>query len=62
MNYFEYLVMLLAIWNAVWTPLTIAYQIAADIGDGPVITGINFFVDFIFTCAIILGFLNSYVD
>lgn len=62
MNYFEYLVMLLAIWNAVWTPLTIAYKIAEDIGDGPAITGINFFVDFIFTVDIVLGFLNSYVD
>ena len=62
MNYFEYLVMILAIWNAVWTPLTIAYEIAADIGEGPVITGINFFVDFIFICDIVLGFLNSYVD
>ncbi len=26
LNYFEYLVMVLAIWNAIWTPLTIAFD------------------------------------
>ena len=37
MNYFEYLVMLLAIWNAVWTPLTIAYEIASNMDESPAI-------------------------
>ena len=26
LNYFEYLVMTLAIWNALWTPLTISFE------------------------------------
>lgn len=34
LNYFEYLVMMLAIWNAIWTPLTIAFDQAAFLGEG----------------------------
>ena len=32
LNYFEYLVMTLAIWNACWTPLTISFERAKEIG------------------------------
>ena len=34
LNYFEYLVMILAIWNALWTPLTIAFDHAAEMASG----------------------------
>ena len=62
LNYFEYLVMILAIWNAVWTPLTIGFDRAAVIDEKIAFTCINLFVDFIFVCDIIIGFLSSYVD
>lgn len=62
LNYFEYLVMILAIWNAVWTPLTIAFDGAAEMDEGIGFTLINGFVDFVFVCDIVIGFLSSYVD
>jgi len=62
LNYFEYLVMTLAIWNAIWTPITIAFNQAKLIGEGPPFTYIDMFVDLIFVIDIIVGFLSSYVD
>lgn len=62
LNYFEYLVMILAIWNALWTPLTIAFDHAAEMSENPPFTFIDMFVDTIFTIDIIVGFLSSYVD
>ena len=62
MNYFEYLVMTLAIWNAVWTPLTIAFDRAAELGEGMPFTGIDIFVDTCFWIDIFVGFMTSYVD
>ena len=62
LNYFEYLVMVLAIWNAIWTPLTIAFDRAAEMDGQLGFTLVNRFVDFIFVIDIIIGFLSSYVD
>ena len=62
LNYFEYLVMILAIWNALWTPLTIAFDHAASMAEGMPFTAIDYFVDSIFTIDIIVGFCSSYVD
>lgn len=62
LNYFEYLVMLLAIWNAVWTPLTIAFDRAADLGEGMPFAAIDMFVDTCFWIDIFVGFMTSYVD
>lgn len=62
LNYFEYLVMTLAIWNALWTPLTIAFEYASEMSGHLPFTAIDYIVDSIFTIDIILGFLSSYVD
>lgn len=62
LHYFEYLVMILAIWNAVWTPLTISFDHAAAMAENPPFTFIDMFVDTIFTIDIIVGFLSSYTD
>ena len=62
LNQFEYLVMTLAIWNAIWTPLTIAFE-HARVMDGYIsFTLINEFVNFVFWVDIFLQFLSSYVD
>lgn len=62
LNYFEYLVMILAIWNALWTPLTIAFDHATEMASGMPFSAIDYFVDSIFTIDIIVGFCSSYVD
>ena len=62
LNYFEYLVMTLAIWNAIWTPLTISFQRAADIGESIPFQLIDAFVDTIFWMDIFLQFTTCYVD
>jgi hypothetical protein len=62
LNYFEYLVMLLAIWNAIWTPLTIAFDRAAELGEGNPFSSIDIFVDTCFWIDIVVGFVSSYVD
>ena len=62
LNYFEYLVMVLAIWNAVWTPMTIAFDRAAEMDEGISFFLINLFVNLIFGIDIIIGFMSSYVD
>ena len=54
--------MTLAIWNALWTPLTIAFEQAQVIGEGTAFFCIDLFVDTIFVADIVLGFLTSYVD
>ena len=62
LNYFEYLVMTLAIWNAVWTPLTISFDRAAELGEGLPFSGIDLVVDTCFWIDIFVGFMTSYVD
>ena len=57
LGYFEYLVMSLAIWNAIWTPLTISFERASDLSEEPFFTAIDLFVDTVFTIDIILGFM-----
>lgn len=54
--------MTLAIWNALWTPLTIAFDRAEYMSERPPFTYIDLVVDAIFTIDIILGFCQSYVD
>mmetsp|Transcript_25487 Transcript_25487/g.34057 ORF Transcript_25487/g.34057 Transcript_25487/m.34057 type:complete len:230 (+) Transcript_25487:670-1359(+) len=54
--------MILAIWNALWTPLTIAFDHAAEMSGRMPFTIIDYFVDSIFTIDIIVGFCSSYVD
>ena len=54
LNSFEYLVMSLAIWNAIWTPLTIAFKRAQELDERPGIVAINAFVDTIFWLDILL--------
>ena len=54
--------MILAIWNCSWTPLTIAFDTAKEMGEGISFTIIDYCVDTVFTIDIILGFLSSYVD
>lgn len=54
--------MTLAIWNAVWTPLTIGFDHAAVLGEGMPFAGIDLFVDTCFWIDIFVGFLSSYVD
>lgn len=54
--------MILAIWNAIWTPLTIGFDQANVIGQGVAFFCMDLFVDFVFTIDIILGFTSSYVD
>ena len=61
-NRFEYLVMTLAIWNAVWTPLTISFTRAQEIDGTIAFSMINGFVDTIFWMDIFLQFATSYVD
>ena len=62
LGYFEYLVMTLAIWNALWTPLTIAFDQAKVLGEGTAFFIIDLFVDTVFVADIVLGFTQSYVD
>lgn len=62
LNYFEYLVMILAIWNALWTPLTIAFTHATALSSQLPFSAIDYFVDAIFVMDITVGFLTSYVD
>ena len=54
--------MILAIWNAIWTPLTIGFDQANVIGQGVAFFCMDLFVDLVFTIDIILGFTSSYVD
>ena len=54
--------MLLAIWNAVWTPLTIAFDRAKELGEGQPFVSIDIFVDTCFWMDIFVGFMTSYVD
>ena len=62
LNYFEYLIMSLAIWNAVWTPLTIGFDRAKEMGEGLPFSAIDIFVDTCFWLDIVVGFISSYVD
>ena len=62
LNYFEYLVMTLAIWNACWTPLTISFSRAQEIGGSIAFTIIDACVDTIFWLDIFLQFASSYVE
>ena len=61
-NNFEVVIMLLAIWNAIWTPLTIAFDRAAELSEGDALSAIDRTVDGIFVLDIIIGFLSSYID
>lgn len=54
--------MTLAIWNALWTPLTIAFDQAQVLGEGTAFFIIDLFVDTVFVADIVLGFMQSYVD
>jgi len=54
LNYFEYLVMTLAIWNALWTPLTISFVRAQEIGESLAFTIIDECVNTIFWMDIFL--------
>lgn len=54
--------MLLAIWNAIWTPLTIAFDHAAQLGTGQPFSSIDRFVDAFFWMDIVVGFISSYID
>ena len=52
--------MTLAIWNALWTPLTIAFDRAKEMGEGTVFVSIDGFVDTVFWLDILLQFMSSY--
>ena len=54
--------MTLAIWNAIWTPLTIAFDRASQLGEQPIFTAIDYFVDTVFVLDIIFQFMSSYHD
>lgn len=54
--------MMLAIWNALWTPLTIAFDHATTLSSQLPFSAIDYIVDAIFTMDIVVGFLTSYVD
>ena len=54
--------MVLAIWNAIWTPLTIAFDRAKELSEGDALSAIDRTVDGIFVLDIIIGFCSSYVD
>ena len=54
--------MSLAIWNAIWTPLTIAFSRAQELDERPGFQAINYFVDTIFWLDILLQFLTTYND
>ena len=54
--------MSLAIWNAIWTPLTISFDTASEMGEALPFTAIDYCVDFFFWMDIALGFMSSYVD
>jgi len=54
--------MTLAIWNAIWTPLTISYERAQEIDGYLAFSIINGFVDTIFWMDIFLQFATTYVD
>lgn len=54
--------MTLAIWNALWTPLTISFNEAEKIGGTVGFKIIDTFVDTIFWIDILLQFMTSYVD
>ena len=62
LNYFEYVVMTLAIWNACWTPLTISFTRAAEIGGSTAIVLIETCIDTVFWMDIFLQFASSYVE
>ena len=62
LNYFEYLVMTLAIWNACWTPLTISFERAKEIGGSVGFVIIDECVNAIFWMDIFLQFASSYVE
>ena len=48
LNYFEYVVMSLAVWNALWTPLTISFQTAKDMSSQTEFQVIDICVDTVF--------------
>ena len=54
--------MTLAIWNAIWTPLTISFERAQEIGGSTAFICIDAFVDTIFWMDIFLQFATSYVN
>ena len=52
--------MMLAIWNAIWTPLTIGFDRAKEMGGGTTFVIIDAIVDTIFWMDIFIGFFSSY--
>ena len=54
--------MTIALWNAIWTPLTISIDGARDLNETIGFFLINTFVDFIFWVDIIVQFRTTYIE
>lgn len=60
--YWDYIVMTLAIYNCVWTPLTISFDWAQLIDESPALKVIDITVIIFYTIDIIVQFLTSYIN
>lgn len=56
------IVMIMAIYNGIWTPLTISFDWAMREGEQTYFTVIDQCVDIIFYLDIVVGFASSYID
>jgi len=54
--------MTLAIWNALWTPLTISFDRAKHIGESVGLQVTDIIIDAVFWIDIFLQFITSYVE
>ena len=58
----DYIVMTLAIWNCIWTPLTISFDWAYEYDATPLFQIIDYVVLTFYTVDIIIQFLTSYIN
>ena len=62
-EYWDYIVMTIAIYNCIWTPLTISFDWAVNQEENnDYLKAIDYVILSIYTCDIIIQFLTSYYN
>lgn len=62
-EYWDYIVMSLAIYNCVWTPLTVSFDWAATTdSENPVLNVIDTIILILYSLDIVIQFLTSYYN
>ena len=62
-QYWDYLVMTVAIYNCIWTPLTISFDYAITLDDNSeFFKALNWIIRILYAFDILMQFLTSYID